>query len=159
MCVRGIQCVCTYVLTSTVVELLSLITGAFRSAEGLFPRPPSIRPIYTVTPCADSKNCTFNVSSSPSCTHENDIGVFCREEGTPSVCRTGGIRLVGSRDPPEIARDRRIEVCIDNQWGTICDDSWDERGVNLVCNKLYRETGALGFSAYTYLDYSYCIYT
>ena len=38
MCVRGIQCVCTYVLTSTVVELLSLITGAFRSAEGLFPR-------------------------------------------------------------------------------------------------------------------------
>ena len=55
MCVRGIQCVCTYVLTSTVVELLSLITGAFRSAEGLFPRPPSIRPIYTVTPARMAK--------------------------------------------------------------------------------------------------------
>ena len=32
-------CVCVYIYSGTiVVELLSLITGAFRSAEGLFPR-------------------------------------------------------------------------------------------------------------------------
>ena len=130
----------------------SLVTGAFRSAEGLFARPPSTRPIYSVTQCGrGSSNCTFNATAAPStCSHDNDIGVFCREEGTPAVCRTGEVRLEGSSQPREIAKDGRVEICIDNQWGTICDDSWDERGVNLVCNTLFGESSSKSYTTQTH---------
>ena len=111
--------------------------GAFRSAEELFASPPSSRPIFSAALCGPDKNCTFSVATpSSSCTHENDIGVFCpAAEGTPTLCTTGDIRLAGGIQP----REGRVEICINNQWGTICDDSWDERGVNLVCSALYNE--------------------
>ena len=43
-------------------------------------------------------------------------------------CTTGEIRLAGANNP----RMGRVEICIDGQWGTICDSSWtasDERQI------------------------------
>jgi deleted-in-malignant-brain-tumors protein 1 len=107
--------------------------GAFRSAEGLFAHSPTSRAIYTLTVCDDEDNCTFNATAAPSsCSHANDVGVFCMEENF-TVCATGAMRLAGSLDDNE----GRVEVCVNNQWGTVCDDSWDERGANLMCRALF----------------------
>ena len=51
---------------------------------------------------------------------------------TGDVCNTGEIRLVGGANSSE----GRVEICINDNWGTVCDDSWDSLDAGIVCNQL-----------------------
>lgn len=51
-------------------------------------------------------------------------------------CTTGDIRIIGGSN----SNEGRVEVCSNNEWGTVCDDGWSNIDAAVACRQL-------GFSA------------
>ena len=88
------------------------------------------------------------------CDHHNDAGVGCegmyvflyfktlihasiattdqRYITVAAPCTTGHLRLMGSNIPNE----GRVEICMNNVWGTVCDDLWSSIDATVVCRQL-----------------------
>lgn len=56
------------------------------------------------------------------------------------VCFDYDIRLVGG----SIGGEGRIELCYNNEWGTVCDDDWDVIEARIVCKQF-------GFSGISFI--------
>lgn len=77
-------------------------------------------------------SCPYNPIDN--CQHIEDAGVRCQG------CITGDVRLIGG----SAASEGRVEVCMNNVWGTVCDDSWGADDANVVCRQLgYSRYGAI----------------
>ena len=42
------------------------------------------------------------------------------------------MRLVGGQSPNE----GRVEICLEGQWGTVCDDLWGSVDAQVACSQL-----------------------
>ncbi len=47
-------------------------------------------------------------------------------------CSDGDLRLIGGT----IDEEGRVEICINEVWGTICDDGWTNQDAMVVCRNL-----------------------
>ena len=68
------------------------------------------------------------------------LDVHCRSEVMHSYnilfytapCTAGQVRLAGGNVPNE----GRVEICMNNEWGTVCDDDWSSNDATVVCRQL-----------------------
>lgn len=47
-------------------------------------------------------------------------------------CTDGSIQLVGGSN----SNEGRVEVCVNGQWGTVCDDGWNADSAHVACQSL-----------------------
>ena len=58
--------------------------------------------------------------------------LYCPVLISIAPCTTGQLRLAGSN----ITYEGRVEICMNNMWGTVCDDSWGSADATVVCREL-----------------------
>ena len=106
---------------TTVYLYVSLMAGAILTGGGFFGKGSG--KIY---------GSLDGSSPADSCTHSDDVGVICPEPN-PSFCANGEVRLRSTslNDP-----GRRVEVCYNGGWGSVCDDNWDDADATVVCRQL-----------------------
>lgn len=52
-------------------------------------------------------------------------------------CSTGQVRLVGGSND-----SGRLEICLNNAWGTVCSDEFDANDAAVACDSLTGFTGS-----------------
>ena len=57
-------------------------------------------------------------------------------------CTDGQLRLAGGN----VDNEGRVEICFNNEWGTICDDNWSTNDANVACSVLgFSSTGEISY--------------
>ena len=72
------------------------------------------------------------------CNHIFHIFLYSTAISTaPGYCSDGELRLEGSNDDVQAnTREGRVEICINNAWGTICDTLFGSKEAEVVCRQL-----------------------
>ena len=57
-------------------------------------------------------------------------------------CTTGVVRLVGGGS----VNQGRVEICVNNSWGTVCDDYFGINDARVICHQLGYPSGLYYFA-------------
>lgn len=114
------------------MHLILSITGASAFSSATF--GAGTGPIFLdQVACSGTESnlleCTSS-SQTTSCQHSDDAGVRCNT----AICQDGDIRLVNN--PAGRNNSGRVEVCVQETWGTVCDDNWSQLDANVACRQL-----------------------
>ena len=61
------------------------------------------------------------------------------------ACEDGDLRLVDGFD----SRSGRVEFCNEAEWGTVCDDGWNNEAAVVVCRQLGLPTTSMAIPNYS----------
>ena len=104
--------------------------AAFGQGEGLIFRDE--------VQCTGSENtldeCPANDLGAHNCGHREDASVVCQPSSMERLCEEGQVRLVDGPDGRDY--EGRLEICVLNQWGTVCDDRYNVEEATVVCRQL-----------------------
>ncbi|XP_019850479.1 PREDICTED: scavenger receptor cysteine-rich domain superfamily protein-like isoform X2 [Amphimedon queenslandica] len=85
--------------------------------------------------CVGTENslldCKYSKASTSLCNHGTLAGVVCQSGGS---CKNHDIRLITASS--SYRSYGRIEYCLNNEWGTVCDDGWDNSDCKVACKQL-----------------------
>ncbi|XP_071819842.1 scavenger receptor cysteine-rich domain-containing group B protein-like isoform X2 [Apostichopus japonicus] len=88
------------------------------------------------------EDCYFSNWATSSCSHSEDAALTCTPFESPVE---GSLKLVDGYS----VYSGRIEIYHNGEWGTICDDDWDEDDAHVACRQLgYPTVDSYGGSAY-----------
>ncbi|XP_071819844.1 scavenger receptor cysteine-rich domain-containing group B protein-like isoform X4 [Apostichopus japonicus] len=89
------------------------------------------------------EDCYFSNWATSSCSHSEDAALTCTPFEESPV--EGSLKLVDGYS----VYSGRIEIYHNGEWGTICDDDWDEDDAHVACRQLgYPTVDSYGGSAY-----------
>lgn len=74
----------------------------------------------------------------------------------PSNCTSGVIRLSGEQS----LESGRLEICINQAWGTLCSHQWEMRDARVACNELGFQQfyGKLLFNIISLWLHTHCVH-
>lgn len=105
----------------------------------------SLDTVLSNVACTGDESALLRCTATPSAcsSRQTDAGVVCYATSTENGnCSDGDIRLVNGTTVTPL--EGRVEICINNAWGTVCDRTFSEDEANVICNQTgYRYNGKM----------------
>ena len=117
-----------------IINCVLLLAGAIAVSMQIYGNSPLPVVLSDVACSAEQNTLLECAASSSACLPQAaGAGVVCQASFTRSAnCSDGDIRLMNG----STVLEGRVEICINNAWGTVCDRTFSEDEANVICGQV-----------------------